>query len=529
MIPRAFRRGALALVLAATFSLAAPVFVPDAGTALAAEKQTTRKTTTSKTTQKRTTSSAKKSTTSSLKAKTSTTTKKAASGTKAKTSTKSSAKSSTKKSAKSSAKSSTRSTSKSAAKSTTRNTSKSSTRSASKTTAKPAAKPASEKTALEKSKAESQKADVERKLNELAKSLSEKEARQEEAHQALKKADQAISDANKRLRTLSAERRGVENRLAQLRRDGRRVESELGETERKIGQISRAQYLQMRRPAWQSWINGVSPGERTLETALLGYLQVAQVRAAHDLEKQQADIRQVADETRTRSNELTRIQRDEEKSRTDLLAEKKERQEAAFSLKREIADTQAELDKLRKDQARLGSLVATIDARLEKERAAEAAAARRAEEEAAKKAHRPAKVTPAPSGTAFAKLKGRLAKPVDGRIAARFGTKRTGSATWQGIRFRAPEGADVRAVAAGTVVFADWLRGYGNLIIVDHGGNYLSVYANNDTLLKNVGERVQQGETIGAVGSSGGDDEPGLYFELRHRGKPVNPSPWLGV
>lgn len=505
MIPRAFRRGALALVLAATFSLAAPVFVPDAGTALAAEKQTTRKTTTSKTTQKRTTSSAKKSTTSSLKAKTSTTTKKAASGTKAKTSTKSSAKSSTKKSAKSSAKSSTRSTSKSAA------------------------KPASEKTALEKSKAESQKADVERKLNELAKSLSEKEARQEEAHQALKKADQAISDANKRLRTLSAERRGVENRLAQLRRDGRRVESELGETERKIGQISRAQYLQMRRPAWQSWINGVSPGERTLETALLGYLQVAQVRAADDLEKQQADIRQVADETRTRSNELTRIQRDEEKSRTDLLAEKKERQEAASSLKREIADTQAELDKLRKDQARLGSLVATIDARLEKERAAEAAAARRAEEEAAKKAQRPAKVTPAPSGTAFAKLKGRLAKPVDGRIAARFGTKRTGSATWQGIRFRAPEGADVRAVAAGTVVFADWLRGYGNLIIVDHGGNYLSVYANNDTLLKNVGERVQQGETIGAVGSSGGDDEPGLYFELRHRGKPVNPSPWLGV
>lgn len=529
MIPRAFRRGALALVLAATFSLAAPVFVPDAGTALAAEKQTTRETTTSKTTQKRTTSSAKKSTTSSSKAKTSTTTKKAASGTKAKTSTKSSAKSSTKKSAKSSAKSSTRSTSKSAAKSTTRNTSKSSTRSASKTTAKPAAKPASEKTALEKSKAESQKADVERKLNELAKSLSEKEARQEEAHQALKKADQAISDANKRLRTLSAERRGVENRLAQLRRDGRRVESELGETERKIGQISRAQYLQMRRPAWQSWINGVSPGERTLETALLGYLQVAQVRAADDLEKQQADIRQVADETRTRSNELTRIQRDEEKSRTDLLAEKKERQEAASSLKREIADTQAELDKLRKDQARLGSLVATIDARLEKERAAEAAAARRAEEEAAKKAQRPAKVTPAPSGTAFAKLKGRLAKPVDGRIAARFGTKRTGSATWQGIRFRAPEGADVRAVAAGTVVFADWLRGYGNLIIVDHGGNYLSVYANNDTLLKNVGERVQQGETIGAVGSSGGDDEPGLYFELRHRGKPVNPSPWLGV
>lgn len=506
MIPRALRRGALALALAATFSLAAPVVTPDAGMAFAAEKSTAKRTT--KTPAKNT---SKKSATSSKS-----TQKKTSAARNAKTSA-SASKKATNRSARSKTSSSQRST-----------TSKTSKTSKTTKTAKPAAKPASEKTALEKSKAESQKADVERKLSELAKSLSEKEARQEEAHQALRKADQAISDANKRLRTLSSERRGVENRLAQLRRDGRRVENELGEAERKIGQITRAQYLNMRRPAWQSWLNGVSPGERTLETALLGYLQVAQVRAADDLEKKQADIRQVADETRSRRSELTRIASDEEKSRRELLAEKKDRQEAASSLKRDIASTQAELDKLRKDQARLGNLVATIDARLEKERAAEAAAARRAEE-AAKKAQKPAKVTPPPSGTAFAKLKGRLTKPVDGRIAARFGSRRTGSATWQGLRFRAPEGADVRAVAAGTVVFADWLRGYGNLIIVDHGGNYMTVYANNDTLLKNVGERVQQGETIGAVGSSGGDDEPGLYFELRHRGKPVNPSPWLGV
>ena len=306
-------------------------------------------------------------------------------------------------------------------------------------------------------------------LNELAKSLSEKEARQEEAHQALKKADQAISDANKRLRTLPAERRGW--RTAAQRRDGRRVESELGETERKIGQISRAQYLQMRRPAWQSWINGVSPGERTLETALLGYLQVAQVRAADDLEKQQADIRQVADETRTRSNELTRIQRDEEKSRTDLLAERR-------SARRRPPRSSAKLRTRRPNSTssartrRVSEASSPRSTRGWKERAAEAAAARRAEEEAAKKAQRPAKVTPALSGTAFAKLKaGREARRRAHRRALRH--EAHGSATWQGIRFRAPEGADVRAVAAGTVVFADWLRGYGNLIIVDHGGNYL--------------------------------------------------------
>lgn len=390
----------------------------------------------------------------------------------------------------------------------------------------PTKKTASEKTALEKSRAESQKLDVERKLSALEQQLSEKAARQEEAQKALQKADQAINDANKRLRSLSQERRTVENRLAQLKRDGRRIEAELDETEKMIGQIARAQYLHARRPQWHSYIDGINPGRRMLEGALLEFLQHAQVRAADDLERKQTDIRNFAEETRSRSSELSRIAKDEEQSRRELLAEKKDRQQAATNLKRDIASTQAELDKLKKDQARLGSLVAAIDARLEKERAEEEAA-RRAEEKA-RKAQQPSR-SASPSSTTFAKLKGRLAKPVHGRITARYGARRTGSALWQGIQFRAPEGADVNAVAAGTVVFADWLRGYGNLIIIDHGDNYMSVYANNDTLLKNVGEHVQQGETIGAVGSSGGDDEPGLYFEIRHRGKPINPSPWLGL
>ena len=86
---------------------------------------------------------------------------------------------------------------------------------------------------------------------------------------------------------------------------------------------------------------------------------------------------------------------------------------------------------------------------------------------------------------------------------------------------------DVRACADGTVVFSDWLRGFGNLIIVDHGGTYMTVYANNESIFKNVGDRVKQGETISSVGRSGGDQDAGLYFELRYKGKPVNPSAWL--
>lgn len=388
-------------------------------------------------------------------------------------------------------------------------------------------KMASEKTAQEKSRAEHQKLDVERKLSELKQKLSKTEARQEAAEEALQKADQAINDANRRLRRLSQERRNIENRLAQLRQDSRRVENELGEAELVISQIVRAQYLNARRPSWQNYLNGINPGRLTLEKSLLSYLQLAQIRATEKLERKQSDIRNVAEETRSRSDELSRIARDEEQSRRELIADKQIRQKAARNLKRDIASTQAKLDKLKKDQARLSSLVASIDARLVKERAAEAEAARRAQE-ARRKPSRTPQSMPSPQ-TSFAKLKGRLSKPVDGRIVGHFGAKRTGNATWQGLQFRAPEGADVHAVAAGTIVFADWLRGYGNLIIIDHGNNYMSVYANNDTILKSIGDGVQQGETIGAVGSSGGDDEPGLYFEIRYRGKPINPAPWLGT
>ena len=127
----------------------------------------------------------------------------------------------------------------------------------------------------------------------------------------------------------------------------------------------------------------------------------------------------------------------------------------------------------------------------------------------------------------FAQLKGRLTKPVTGRIAATFGSRRTGSALWQGLLFRAPEGAEVSACASGRVVFSDWQRGYGNLIIIDHGNTYMSVYANNESILRNVGDRVKAGETVATVGTSGASDEPGLYFEIRYKGKPINPQPWL--
>ena len=127
-------------------------------------------------------------------------------------------------------------------------------------------------------------------------------------------------------------------------------------------------------------------------------------------------------------------------------------------------------------------------------------------------------------------MRGKLLMPTKGKIIARFGQKREGAAAdlaWRGLLISAKMGQDVVATAGGTVVFADWMRGFGNLLILDHGSNYLSVYANNESLFKSVGDSVKQGDTIASVGQSGGEDSPGLYFELRYKGKPFDPARWL--
>lgn len=120
-----------------------------------------------------------------------------------------------------------------------------------------------------------------------------------------------------------------------------------------------------------------------------------------------------------------------------------------------------------------------------------------------------------------------LPLPVKGTVQGRFGLGRPDGGTWRGIVLRADEGTPVRVVAPGTVVYADWLRGFGNLIIVDHGQQYMTVYAYNQSLLKRVGDSVATGETIAMVGSTGGQVESGLYFEIRHGGAPVDPAQWL--
>ncbi|GAA6151722.1 murein hydrolase activator EnvC family protein [Pseudoteredinibacter isoporae] len=131
------------------------------------------------------------------------------------------------------------------------------------------------------------------------------------------------------------------------------------------------------------------------------------------------------------------------------------------------------------------------------------------------------------SGVAFKKRKGKLKWPSSGRIRHRFGSPRAdGKLKWQGVFIRANDGRPVRAVHHGRVVFSDYLKGHGMLIIVDHGEGYMSLYAHNQTLLKDTGDWVNSNDVIAKVGNTGGLEEPGVYFEIRYKGNPTNPARW---
>lgn len=142
---------------------------------------------------------------------------------------------------------------------------------------------------------------------------------------------------------------------------------------------------------------------------------------------------------------------------------------------------------------------------------------------------KPVTSAPSKSHQKFAKLKGSLPWPIKGKVTASYGsTRNLGKLTWQGIMIDAPTGKEVKASAAGQVVFSGWLRGFGLLIIVDHGDKYMSLYGNNQSLLKEVGDNVDAGELIALSGDKGIRQYAGLYFEIRHKGSPTNPSKWLG-
>jgi murein hydrolase activator len=345
--------------------------------------------------------------------------------------------------------------------------------------------------------------------------LQEKEDSRREARDALRASEQAISEANRSLAALEMESRKLRAETARLALERRALEASLAGREAAIARMLIARQAGGAPDALRVALSGEDPAALARRLHYVGYVSRAAASVLDAYRAAIAESERLAREAEEKRARQSAIERASRADRAKVLAERREKRRVFERAAVEIRAGRREIKVLRADEGRLGRLIEGIGRAL-----------------AAPGDTRRTRVESTPEfddkRQAFSSLRGKLRLPVLGELTGRFGAPRGAAGSEaKGVFIRAPEGQPVRAVAGGQVVYADWMRGFGNLLIVDHGEAYLSIYANNDSLLKQVGDLVGPGETLATTGASGGNEETGLYFELRYLGKAFDPLRWV--
>jgi septal ring factor EnvC (AmiA/AmiB activator) len=337
------------------------------------------------------------------------------------------------------------------------------------------------------------------RIEALSKELEKKEGAQREARDALRQSERSISAANRSLTKLAAEARQVRAEAGRVAARRRALERVVVEREAAIARMLVARAAAGAPDALRVALSGNDPADLGRALHYLGHISRAAAALLAEQRAALAELERLGEEAKGRAARLRAIEQASRADRDKVLSERRERRRVLERVAADLRKNRREIRVLRADEARLARLVEAIG-RTELTSATEP----------------------------FSALRGKLRLPVRGELTGRFGAPRGAAGTEaKGVFIRAPEGQPVRAIAGGQVVYADWMRGFGNLLILDHGESYLSIYANNEALLKELGDAVAPGEPIATTGSSGGNEQTGLYFEMRHLGRAFDPLRWV--
>ncbi len=372
--------------------------------------------------------------------------------------------------------------------------------------------------------------DLRTRIQALQAELEQTHEDQSEVTDALKESERSISDTNRGLRNLESRQRKLAQTLKQLASDTETTEAEISSQQIHLAELLREHYVQGGNDALKLMLNGQNPGEVARNIEYYAYIGRARAELIRQHRASLDQLRVLQENTLEQNNALSLIKQERVEQKKTLEAEKQARQQVLYKLSAQIRLQRKEINTLVRDEKRLTRLIEKL-ARLaaENAKAAKIVKPKPHASDTAKPGQIVKEVVDASlAGLNFSRLKGRLALPVAGEILNKFGQNREGGGpAWKGLFIRARQGHEVRSVGSGKVAFADWLRGFGNLLIIDHGTGYLSLYSNNESLYKQPGDSVRAGDVVATVGSTGGQDEPGLYFELRHQGNPFDPMSWV--
>ena len=359
------------------------------------------------------------------------------------------------------------------------------------------------KTAAQEHEARQKLDAVRAEIKALTEQQREIEGERGEAAKALRTKETALAEVAKDVRALDDKLAAQQADLDKLDAERTKLETALKSQRDALAALLRSAYALGRNEELKLLLqqNDVAAIARVL--AYNRYFQRARVGRIDQLSADLEDLAKVQESIRTKTAELGATRNARAAEGDKLETERSEREKLVEELDSKLKEQGARVAALGKDEKALTSLIEKLRDVF---------------------ADIPKQLSGAEP---FASQRGRLAPPVAGKVVRGFGAVDESGRKSSGLLLAAKSGTAVHAVSHGRIVFADWLRGYGLMIIVDHGDGYLSLYGCNETLLKDVGDWVNAGETIATSGASGGQKTPGLYFEVRAKGQPVDPKAWL--
>jgi len=355
----------------------------------------------------------------------------------------------------------------------------------------------------ERSQKQQQLKQLTQRIDKLRRQLEARQNSKSEQARKLRQIEKRIARVATEMRHTRQAIRQQQKQLDRLQRQKRQIEGRIHGHREQLARHIRNAYRQGRNESLKLLFSQDDPSRLQRSLAYYRYLgrQRRQLieQSRRDFDELVAQERRILEARQALEQELERQR--EQKARLDR--DRKQRSRIVAELERELTSKGRKLAQLEENARNLRQLIDSLG-RLLRET--------------------PPETRPQQK---FGKLRGKLSWPVKGKVRKLFGKRKPPSnLRWQGVMIQAPAGNNVRAIARGRVAFADWLRGYGNLIIIDHGDGYLSLYGHNEALFKQTGEWVEPGDIIGSIGDSGGQKKPALYFEIRRNGKPQNPARW---
>lgn len=371
---------------------------------------------------------------------------------------------------------------------------------------------------------------VRSELHDVSKQRRTLATQRSDVTQQLRTADERVGSAQRTLQHTRSQLQAGEQQLQQLRTQRASYSGDLQARKAELARLLRAAQAAGDAAPLKALLSQDRVAASERELVYTGYLQRAQVARMRTLTTEIAAINALEANITKQRTELDAAHRAQVQQLASLQTARSDREKTLAGIDRQYHDRATREKALGQDAKALQSLIARL--RAEAAKAAREAAAEKARRRAANGRTATAR-TPASSSRrttvarAPALAVGGLSWPATGNLLAAYGGRLPDGRRSDGVLIAAAAGAPVKAVADGTVVFADWMTGYGNILIIDHGNGYMSLYAHNDALLRSVGTTVKRGEQVASVGSSGGQSVPALYFELRRNGSPVNPATWL--